>query len=256
MGATPDRWLAWPATRKALGQLQRRVPLTKEDLLALTDGPPGILDMAERLIDRKQPRWLMGWRQNSRSSDERTYINALLPKIGVGHSVFLVHIADQTPELHAVLLALSASLPYDFVVRQKISGTNLSFYYVQQFPTIPPEQFTQFDVSFVIPRVLELIYTSHAMRPWAEVLGCAGPPFGWNPDRRMQLRAELDGLFARKYGLTRDELRYILDPADTHGSDYPSETFRVLRDREIGQFGEYRTQRLVLEAYDRLEGVS
>ena len=37
------------------------------------------------------------------------------------------------------------------------------------------------------------------------------------------------------------------------GADYPSETFRVLKEREIRQFGEYRTRRLVLEAWDRLE---
>ena len=93
------------------------------------------------------------------------------------------------------------------------------------------------------------------MRPWAVDLGHDGPPFSWDTDRRMQLRAELDGFFARKYGLTRDQLRYVLDPADVHGPDYPSETFRGLRDKEIARLGEYRTQRLVLEAYDQLEGV-
>jgi hypothetical protein len=56
------------------------------------------------------------------------------------------------------------------------------------------------------------------------------------------------------YGLTRDDLRYILDPADMMGPDYPSETFRVLKNNEIRQFGEYRTQRLALEAWDRLFG--
>ena len=58
----------------------------------------------------------------------------------------------------------------------------------------------------------------------------------------------------RLYGLNRDELRYVLDPADVMGPDYPSETFRVLKNNEIRQFGEYRTQRLVLEAWDRLLG--
>ena len=38
------------------------------------------------------------------------------------------------------------------------------------------------------------------------------------------------------------------------GEDYPSETFRVLKDNESRQFGEYRTQRLVLEAWDRFVG--
>ncbi len=66
-------------------------------------------------------------------------------------------------------------------------------------------------------------------------------------------RAELDACYARLYGLTRDELRYILDPKEVHGEDFPGETFRVLKEKEVKQFGEYRTRRLVLEAWDRLE---
>ena len=79
------------------------------------------------------------------------------------------------------------------------------------------------------------------------------PPFPWNPERRAQLRAELDAHYARLYGLTRDELRYILDPADVLGPDYPSETFRVLKNSEMREFGEYRTQKLVLAAWDARE---
>lgn len=65
--------------------------------------------------------------------------------------------------------------------------------------------------------------------------------------------AELDAWFARAYGLTRDELRYILDPADVHRPDFPGETFRVLKEKETAKYGEYRTRRLVLEAWNRLE---
>jgi hypothetical protein len=34
---------------------------------------------------------------------------------------------------------------------------------------------------------------------------------------------------------------------------HPSETFRVLKEKEISQHGEYRTRRLVLSAWDRME---
>lgn len=78
-------------------------------------------------------------------------------------------------------------------------------------------------------------------------------PFRWNDERRARIRAELDARIARLYGLTRDELRYILDPADIYGPDFPGETFRVLKEKEIRQYGEYRTRRLVLEAWDREE---
>jgi hypothetical protein len=45
---------------------------------------------------------------------------------------------------------------------------------------------------------------------------------------------------------------YILNPADVHGPDFPGETFRVLKEKELAKFGEYRTRRLVLEAWDKL----
>ena len=78
-------------------------------------------------------------------------------------------------------------------------------------------------------------------------------PSPWDEDRRALLRADLDAFYARAYGLDRDELRYILDPADVKGPDYPSETFRVLKRTRKREFGEYRTRRLVLEAWDRME---
>jgi hypothetical protein len=108
-------------------------------------------------------------------------------------------------------------------------------------------------VEWIVARVLELTYTSHSMTPFARDLGYEGDPFPWDEARRALLRAELDAWYARAYGLTRDELRYILDPADVMGADYPSETFRVLKNNETKKFGEYRTRCLVLEAWDRME---
>ena len=91
------------------------------------------------------------------------------------------------------------------------------------------------------------------MKPFAEALDYHGEPFKFTPERRHQLKSELDAYYAKLYGLTRNELRYILDPADVMGTDYPSETFRVLKSKEMKEFGEYRTQRLVLEAWDKIE---
>ena len=71
--------------------------------------------------------------------------------------------------------------------------------------------------------------------------------------RRSRIRAQLDAYYAKLYGLTEEELRYILAPKDVYGEDFPSETFRVLKEKEIKQFGEYRTKRLVLEAWKNLE---
>ena len=105
----------------------------------------------------------------------------------------------------------------------------------------------------MIPRIIELTYTTNDMRSWADNLGFSASPFGWDEERRAHLRAELDAAYAHLYGVTRDELRYILDPANIYGADFPSETFRVLKEKEIRLYGEYRTARLVLSAWDRLE---
>lgn len=73
-----------------------------------------------------------------------------------------------------------------------------------------------------------------------------------NENSRAPIRAELDAYYAWLYGPTRDELRYILDPKDIYGPDFPGETFRVLKEKQQKQFGEYRTRRLVLAAFDTL----
>jgi hypothetical protein len=197
--------------------------------------------------------WLTGWRNIAKTQNERTLIATVTPLAAFGHSGTLFF-SCHSPSLHAMLLGCIACLPCDFVVRQKVGGTNMTHNYVKQFPVLAPSAFDPAAIDFILPRVLELTYTSHDLQPWAQDLGYAGPPFRFDPERRALLRAELDAFYTHLYSLTRDELRYILDPADLMGLDYPSETFRVLKTNEIRQFGEYRTQRLVLEAWDRLYG--
>ena len=233
--------------------MQRETPLSDDDIAFIKDGPSDPLELAGALIDRKQPRWLMGWRDICRSTDERTVIASVFPRVGVGHTMPIIFASAMHNQI-SVLIAQLASLPLDYASRQKLAGTHLTYFYLEQLPVLAPTCFSNDDFSFVTPRVLELTYTSHSMRPWAEDLGHTGAPFGFDPDRRAHLRAELDAFFARKYGLNRDDLRYILDPADTHGENYPSETFRGLKRNEIDRYGEYRTRRLVLDAFDQLTG--
>ena len=196
-------------------------------------------------------KWLMGWRDIARATDERTLISGVIPQVGVGHTLPLI-LSRAEPKRQAALLGCLTSMVLDYVIRNKVGGTHLTFGFFKQFPVLRPATYSNRALALLVPRVLELTYTAHDMRPWAEDLGYAGPPFGWNQARRAHLRAELDAAYAYLYGLTRDELRYILDPSDIHGAGFPSETFRVLKEKEIRQYGEYRTARLVLAAWDRL----
>ena len=252
VGAKIASWLGKAAA--GARKMQRETPLGDDDLAFIKDAPSDPLELTGALIDRKQPRWLMGWRDICRSTDERTVIASVFPRMGIGNKIPLMEFATTTAREATGLIANLSSIPFDYAARQKIGGTTMNYFIYMQLPVIAPNQYTTEDLGFITPRVLELTYTSHAMRPWAEDLGHTGGPFAFDPDRRAQLRAELDAFFARKYGLSRDELRYILDPADIHGESYPSETFRGLKRNEIDRYGEYRTRRLVLEAFDRLTG--
>lgn len=210
-------------------------------------------EVAARLAAKNWARrWLIGWRDICRSTDERSLIADVIPSVA-SNDKFLLIFPDAMPEQIVALLGCFNSLVTDFVARQKIGGTSFKLYLFKQIPILRPECFSSADLAFITPRVLELTYTSHAMATFARDLGFNGPPFAWDEDRRALLRAELDAFYARAYGLTRDELRYILDPAEIRGPDYPSETFRVLKNNETRKYGEYRTARLVLDAWDRME---
>ena len=65
--------------------------------------------------------------------------------------------------------------------------------------------------------------------------------------------------FLAMHDITDRELTDILDPWEDHPdasrtTTFPGETFRVLKARELKQYGEYRTGRIVLAAWERLEG--
>lgn len=252
LGKTPERWLLEPKTHTTGTAAQAAMPLNTEDIRFLTDGPADPLDLAAALIERKQPRWLMGWRDITNATNERTVIASIFPKVGTSDTLLLKYPVVRNAKFCAALNASLCSIPLDYICRQKIGGTHLKYNVFKQNAVLPPSAYSEADLAFITPRVLELTYTSHSMRPWAEDLGYTGAPFGWDEDRRALLRAELDQFFGKKYGLSRDEMQYILDPAKAKGPDYPSETFRVLKNKELKNYGEYRTERLLLEAWDRL----
>ena len=244
--------------------------------------------------------WFIGFRDVTNTTNERTAIFSLLPKVGVNHKLPLIFVFENSIKF-ACLFANLNSLVLDYVVRQKMGGTSLGFFILKQLSILLPKTYTTRHLLFTIPRILELTYTAWDLKPfaddiwaegdnslriaikkqweenqketsghtnttppdWLEIIyslnpdnpnknACPLPPFKWDEARRARLKAELDAFYAKLYGLTEEELRYILDPKDVFGEDYPGETFRVLKEKEIRQFGEYRTKRLILEAWRKL----
>jgi hypothetical protein len=250
----------WATYERDIGDDSARDTNISEKMDPLFDPAPRYwvpeAEVKDRLASRHWPfRWLMGWRDITNATNERTVIGTAFPLAGVGNNlpVWFTNAKLSTP-LVACFIATLSSLVFDFVARFKVGGTHLNFFIAAQLPTLPPSAFNSADLGFVLPRVLQLTYTAQSMKPFADDLGFKGSvPFAWDDAHRARLRAELDARLAKLYGLSRDQLRYILDPADIYGPTHPSETFRGLKKNEIAKYNEYRTARLVLDAWDRME---
>jgi hypothetical protein len=93
---------------------------------------------------------------------------------------------------------------------------------------------------WLLPRILELTYTAWDLEPFARDCGYDGPPYRWDAGRRFLLRCELDAAFFHLYGISREDVVYVM------------ETFPVVKRKDEQQHGEYRTKRVILEIYDAL----
>jgi len=248
-------------------------------------------DSEGNVLWKWQYKWFLGFRDVVRSTDERTAIISIEPFAAVGNNNPLIF-QKFGPIGSILFLANFSTIFFDFPTRYKIAGIHMNFFYVNQLPIINYNGYDDRLKFQIISKSIELTYTSwdiksfaddvwkeantelkqaikhqwkenqtatggHSWSPpeWCEIDtdGCPLSPFKWDEYRRAVLKSELDAIYAKLYGLTTEELRYILDPQDVYGPDFPGETFRVLKEKDIRLYGEYRTRRLVLEAWERLK---
>ena len=161
--------------------------------------------------------------------------------MGCGHTLpVLLQAEDRFNTTSAACLVGNLnSFAFDYVVRQKVQGTHLTWYTVEQLPVIASDTYARrfgdnTAKEIVRDHVLRLTYTAHDMAPFSRDLGHDGPPFIWNEEERRHLRARLDALYFHLYGLSRDDAAYVLD------------TFPIVRREDEAAFGRYRTRDLIL----------
>lgn len=194
----------------------------------------------EKLAPRHWKRgWLLGWRDICRSTDERTAIVAAFPLAAVGHTLPISTFETHKVQHSAFLIATASSFVFDYCARLKIGGTHLNFFVSRQLP-VPTLASADIHGRFIERRVLELTYTTNSMVALARDLGDSGPPFVWGEERRALIRAELDALFFHLYGISREDVDYIM------------ETFPIVKRKDEAKYGTYRTKELVLAEYDRM----
>ena len=188
-----------------------------------------------------RPEWLLTFKDVTASTNVRTMIAAATPLVGCGHTLPILVDDDSGLDAGdaACILGNLNSFCFDYIARQKVQATHLTWYIVEQLPVIAPDDYDrQFGDKtareIVREHVLELTYTAHDMAPFARDLGHGGPPFTWDEEDRRHLRARLDALYFHLYGLSRDDAGYVMD------------TFPIVRREDEKEFGRYRTKEMVL----------
>ena len=182
------------------------------------------------------PRWMVGFKDVTSPTNVRTMIAAAIPTVAVGNSLPIVLADDEQGK--ALLIANLCTFALDAMARQKVGGQHLNFFIVEQLPVLPPSRYdSDFHGTPLAPwiteRVLELTYTAHDIKGFADALGYDGPPFPWDEERRLHLRCQLDALYFHLYGLSRDDVKEIL------------ETFPIVKRQDTAEFGRFRTWELI-----------
>lgn len=202
-------------------------------------------EVDERLEGRWDRQWLIGWRRISPTTNERTMIMSIIPNYGVGDSLFLIMSAQF--DIMYKIYANACSFCFDYLIRQKIGGSNINFFLLRQscFVDVMHKNIIAFNhykiiLKIILDITLELIYTSYEIMQFALDNGYDGPPFIWNDERRFLLRCELDAIYFHLYEIARDDVDYIM------------ETFPIVLRKDEAKFGEYRTKVVILEVYDRI----
>jgi hypothetical protein len=194
----------------------------------------------------------LAYKDVTSATNQRTMIAAMVPEVALMNSAPMILSGAEgvsiAPRRELCLLANLNSLAYDFVARQKVGGLHLNFFIVEQLPTLPPDAYDEKCPwakskkleDWIAERVLKLTCTANDMRPLAEAAGFEPGVWKWKEDERAKLRAELDAAYFHLYGLSRDDVSYILG------------TFQGIKKEDDAHDGEGLTRRLVMQAYDDL----
>jgi hypothetical protein len=203
-------------------------------------------------------QYRLGFCDVASPTNERSLIATLIPPDAIcGHSVPTIAFDSADPADLLLWLGVANTMSMDFLVRKRIA-LHLSYTTMDVLP-FPRDRRTTPASDAIIARSYALATCGDEMQTFRQSApGSPSIAVGLTPVEepaaRAQLMAEMEVLVAREvYGLDREDLLFILDPDNILGPDSGIETFKALRNWENRTYGEYRTQRLVLDAWDRLQ---
>ena len=190
-------------------------------------------------------------------TNQRGLIAGLLPgHVVSGHTVPTIEFSSADFQYLMLWIGVANSFAMDFLVRTKVS-LHMSYTIMDSLP-FPRDFANTPSAAAIAHRACALCAVGEEMdefRAQAVKAGIleASEAVVEAPDQRAILASEIDALVARDvFGQSKQEMLYILDPDNILGPDCGVETFKALRNAELHEFKEFRTQRLIMEAWDRV----
>lgn len=253
-------------------RLAEDFPLEESDLVAIEKKDADIASLAREFIQRFSPKWFLGWRDITNTTNERTLIASVVPRTAVGDKLLLIY-SKQEINIRINLLAILNSIVCDYAVRRKLGSTSLKYFIFKQIPVLNPNTFLQGNSflpdseKWLITRITELIYSEISLECVSNDLGFTQSPFIWDDSRRFKIRCELDAAFFhlylpcendggwRKAENESDEQLATLKqhfPTPRDAVDYVLEQFPIVKRKDIAKHECFRTKERILEIYDAM----
>jgi len=161
-------------------------------------------------FDYKEYR--LGFRAVASSTNRRSMIASLLPKnVFCGNSIIVLKIYDKngsrliSEDKLLYLCGIFNSFVFDYFLRLKIT-TNLNMFFIYQMPIPTPSEDS---VNEIIKCVLFLTEAWNDFKELREKFGINGKKLDKN--NRIRVQAEIDAIIGKLYGLSKEDMKYILD---------------------------------------------
>jgi hypothetical protein len=172
-----------------------------------------------RAAGKAIPDWKVAYRRIARTTDARTWIGCALSGVPTGDSVFCLLSGDGDVKGAMALSAVLNSYVYDWVLRNRLVGANLSWFVLEE--TVAIREASQFDWMAVVSARLTAVMLRFAplwnelersgilprRTPWKQL-------WAVTPHERLRLRCIIDAVVAELYGLVVDDFAWILRACD------------------------------------------
>lgn len=212
----PRYWVETAAATERMTDTRRR-----RYAEAAKDSGVAVSDMHKTTPDLSH--YLIAFRKVARNTDERTLIATVIPPAVITGDSLTTHKPtvdvfnkSKHKEEHVLsarellyVVAVVDSFVVDWMIRMRVAA-NISMFYVYQLP-LP--RLTEADPRLdpIATRAAKLTCITPKFDELAKAAGLKSHKSGvTDPEKRAQLRAEIDGLVAHLYGLTEQEFAHIL----------------------------------------------